>query len=361
MKKLILALLPIALLFPFFLQGQGCIEAPDDGTQIIGFIQPQYEYGFYGEDLKGESLDESSFYFKRARLGIVGSIPYDFSYYFMAEFSPELGGPFVLDAFVSYNRFAPYISAAVGQFKSPFGIELLTPCHKLHTINRATVVRNLVAPWRDFGMMFSGGTGDISILGSKTTNFFGYNLAILNGTGINVRDDNNQKDIVGRLTFHPWEFITLGGSYRYGEHPTIVDDAPNDQRKRLGFDAELKYKGFLVQGEYVQGADIGSYTTGGGCGDPLTVHQGSINRDGYFVQALYDTPWGFQPIIRYETYEPNSDVDVTGDQLSIITYGLNYFFNDRTRLQINYLYKVEENGNVEFPNDQLLVQMQIGF
>lgn len=363
MKKLMLFFLAFLCFTPTPSRAQGCMEPTgDERINVIGYIQAQADYRLLGQDILGNSLNTSSFYFNRVRLGATGVIPYDFSYYFLAEFSPTLGGPFVLDAFVSYRRFAPYISASIGQFKSPFGMELLTPCHKLHTINRSQVVTDLANPFRDQGFMIFGGTGDLSIFGSKAKNLFGYQLALMNGTGLNVKDDNHKKDLIGRLTFHPFEFLTVGSSYRFGKHPPKVDGIEEeDERSRLGIDLEFKYKGILLQGEFVKGTDKGSYTTGGGCGGEVIVHQGSVNRDGFFAQAAYMTPWKFQPIVRFETYDPNLSADSTDDIQNIVTYGLNYFFNDRTRVQLNYLYKAEESAKAEFPNDEILLQVQIEF
>ena len=384
MKKAIILIIAAVFLLPQFTSAQACIEpTSDEGVQVIGFLQPQYEYGFLGEDLFGDNLDESSFYFNRARLGVAGNIPYDFSYYFLMEFSPNLNGareskaPFLLDAFLSYKRFAPYAKVSFGQFKSPFGLEALTACHKLHTINRAAVVLETGALWRDVGLMVSGGTGNLSFLGSKTENFLGYHLALMNGSGINQWDEDNMKDFVGRLTLHPFEFVTLGASFRTGERtPTVVTAEENDKRKRIGFDAEFKYKNFLVQGEYVKAEDIGSYTTGGGCGGDVEVHEGTLTRNGFFLQAAYMTPWNLQPIVRIEEYlvPQNRDEQLwegnifeglwgeTNDEvLSTVTFGANYFFNEWTRLQVNYLYRAEKGSLTEIENDALLVQMQIAF
>ncbi len=64
-------------------------------------------------------------------------------------------------------------------------------------------------------------------------------------------------------------------------------------------------------------------------------------------------------------YDPNKEVDF--DQRSTITMGFNYFINEWTRIQVNYLYNVEEssstdiNNYFEYPNDMLLVQFQVKF
>ncbi|NQV19214.1 MAG: hypothetical protein HQ534_11825 [Armatimonadetes bacterium] len=67
--------------------------------------------------------------------------------------------------------------------------------------------------------------------------------------------------------------------------------------------------------------------------------------------------WGVQPVLKYESYDPNTDEE--NDVESVITLGFNYFFNDWTRLQLNYLYKAEE-GN-EISNDEILMQLQVKF
>ena len=88
----------------------------------------------------------------------------------------------------------------------------------------------------------------------------------------------------------------------------------------------------------------------------MEFHTGSVERNGYFVQAMYLTEWDIQPVVKFESYDPNIDEDM--DAQSVITYGFNYFFNDWTRLQLNYLYKAEE---VEVKNDELLIQLQVKF
>ena len=366
MKNILIILISILFLLPQITFSQACMEATsEDGVNVIGYIQPQYEHSFLGTDLNGHSLDESKFYFRRARLGVTGNIPYDFSYYAVAELSPAQGGASLLDAFISYNRWDPYLKISVGQFRTPFGLELSTPCHKLHTINRSLVVGNLSGPFRDMGVMISGSTDEKKIFGLETKDLLSYQIAIVQGTGLNTLDNNRAKDILGRVAIHPFDFITVGTSYRFGKHPTLVTDAPEDERSRIGIDLTLEHKGFMVQGEYISGSDVGSYTTGGGCGDELTLHEGSVNRNGFMVMAMYKTKWNLQPVIKYETYDPNMDVTARENPDFIIqntiTYGLNYFFNEKTRVQINYLYNAEENGNVEVPNDALLVQFQTLF
>jgi len=251
MKKIAIIFTAVILSIPIFTFAQGCMEASsDEGVNVVGYLQAQYEYMF------GKDEDTNEFAFNRARMGLVGNIPYDFSYYVMFEFSPSKeGAPYLLDGFITYSRLAPWANFSLGQFKSPFSLELNTPCQGLHTIRRSTVVNELSSPDRDQGLMITG----------KYEKMFKYALAFTNGTGRGMPEDNNNKTIHARMVFSPIEYVSLGGSYRTGKYPPVdntVDE--EDERTRMAGELEVKYDNFLVQAEYITAEDIGSYTTGGG-------------------------------------------------------------------------------------------------
>jgi phosphate-selective porin len=152
---------------------QGCDEPSegeeDEAIKFFGFFQPQYEYHM-------TSPASNTFKFKRARIGIRGDIPYDFSYYIVMEnssFVSQTGSPYLLDAFLTYKRFK-WATVSVGSFKQPFGMEVNTACHSLHTIERSIVSDQIVAPQRDMGLML--------LSGNKETKFR-YSLALMNGRG----------------------------------------------------------------------------------------------------------------------------------------------------------------------------------
>ncbi len=371
MKKIIFLLIMLGLT-PFMLNAQGCMEGDsDEGVQVVGYLQADYDYYFFDKDKNGNTLYKpNSFYFMRARVGVLGSIPYDVSYYVMAEFSPVLQGgyPFLLDAFVTYAPFGKYAKFTLGQFKSPVGLELNTPCHDLHTIRRSTVVTNLATPFRDFQFMIHG-TSD-SLFGKK--DLFAYKFSVLNGTGLNHWDDNKYKDIAARLVISPWEWLKVGGSFRTGKQDIKKTDQVQKTRTRYGADMSFQYKNFFVQGEYLFGKDEGKVKSGGGCGGKSTsVVPDSLiyKKDGFFIMAGYMTPWRLQPVIKYEVYNPHVQNESTYTFLYVerdyiqttITFGLNFFLNDWTRIQVNYLYNAEETAKEEFPNDAIMFQVQAKF
>jgi len=365
MKKIVLFLTValIVLTAPTSIFAQGCVEATsDDGPQVVGYIQPEFNSYFFGEDSKGNAIKPSTFAFRRARIGIVGSIPYDISYYVMAELSPTVGGPMLLDAFITYAPFGKYFKVSMGQFKTPFSLEVNTPCHALNTIRRSTVVDQMASPFRELGIMVLGAVG-------KERNVFTYKLMFLNGTGINHLDDNNNKEFAGRLTISPIEGVTIGGSMRTGLFG--LEDSNGDQKKRIRYagDITLKKWNALLQAEYIFGTDVGDLgSSGGGCGKS-TMELTEYNKNGLWVTAMYMTPWNLEPVVKYEVYNPDGTnykyLGLTQNYgQATWTFGFNYFLNEWTRVQVNYLYNAEETvGTVvnEYDNDALLIQVQVKF
>jgi hypothetical protein len=306
-------------------------------TIVFGYLQTQYDYGF-------TNPDASTFRFKRARIGVRGKVMDDFSYYFMLETSPFIGSTgdaYLMDAFVTWNKHN-WSRVSVGSFKQPFSLEVSTACHSLTTIDRSIVADQLVAPQRDFGLMVLGG--------NKYTKF-NYAVALMNGRGLKVKDDNQKKDIVGRLTYKVTDFATIGASFRYG-YP--IPNNNDDTRTTFGGELLVKLNNFTLQGEYIY--DEGAYFSGaaGGCGTtPVELGE---KRDGAYAMLTYDTKWKVQPVFKYEYFDPNIDVKDIGYQ-EMMTLGFNYFFNDKVRLQMNYQAHIETINNVD--NDMLLAQLQI--
>jgi phosphate-selective porin OprO/OprP len=374
MKKLSLIIFILTVSTAMQVKAQGCMEptSTSGGPSIIGYIQPEYKVAFNGENVDGSSKNENSFYFRRARLGVTGSIPYDFSYYVMAEFSSFQNGPYLLDAFITYNRFKPWFKISMGQFKKPFGLELgATGCQDLYTINRSKVVNELTSPDRDLGIMISGSTGATKIFGLEKENILSYSMSLTNGTGKNVMDNDRAKDFIGRLVIAPYDWISVGGSYQFGKQknpdPSVTD---MDERMRYGADITIKKYNFILQSEYIFGQDKGSKLVGGGCGATPELVLGNFKSNGYYAQLMYNTKWKLMPVVKYETYDPDmskDDYDHTAYRQSAFTFGLNYYFNDWTRLQLNYLYNIESSSSTditnynEVPNDMLLLQLQVKF
>jgi hypothetical protein len=373
MKKILLSIFTLSTLGITSSFSQGCMEpsGTSTGPQIIGYVQAENSTKFLGTDAAGNSLTENSFYFGKARLGVTGAIPYNFSYYLMTELSPTLNGPYILDAFFTWKAAGQYLKVSLGQFKSSFGLELSTPCQSLYTINRSMVVNELASPFRDQGVVFSGSSDSLLMIGEKA-NVLGYSLSFTNGTGLNTMDSNISKDLIARLVFAPFEFIQLGGSYHQGEQvnpdPTVT--VP-DELTRWGADLQLKKSfgrfGFISQTEYIYAKDKGSKMVGGGCGSVPEIVQGNFERNGFYSQLMIQTPWKLEPVVKLERYDPNMEVANTDHQeysQDTYTFGFSYYINDWARIQMNYMYNIETSSSTDYTqyneieNDMLVFQLQ---
>ncbi len=351
MKSKIYILLALTLVFSSNIMfSQGCeAELPGSSNDslsgpsinIFGYIQPQYDYFFTDGD------QENTFRFKRARIGVRGKVVGDFSYYFMLETSPFIGSTgdaYLMDAFVTYEA-DNWARISLGSFKQPFSLDVQTPCNALKTIERSVVADQLVAPQRDFG---------VAIFGGNKFNRLNYSVALMNGRGLGVKDDNVKKDVMGRASYKILKNLTVGASFRYG-YP--IPNNNEDDRTSYGGDFVFELGKLVIQGEYIY--DEGAYFAGagGGCGStPVALGE---ERDGAYVLASYDVTEKFQPVFKYEYFDPDTTIKDNAGYSERMTLGFNYYVNNRVRFQVNYLANIETVVNVD--NDALLTQVQIKF
>jgi phosphate-selective porin len=175
----------------------------------------------------------------------------------------------------------------------------------------------------------------------------------MNGRGLKVKDDNSKKDFIGRITYKFTDFMTIGGSFRYG-YP--IPNNNDDSRTTYGGEIALVFNNLKIQSEYIYDKGASFSGAGGGCGaEPVPLGE---KRDGAYAMIYYDTKWHIQPVFKYEYFDSNIDVKDIGYQ-EMMTIGANYFFNDKIRLQINYQAHIETINNVD--NDMLLAQLQVKF
>jgi len=342
MKNRITILFILALLLQMnnvLAQGCDADEPSDSGeapkVKIFGYIQPEYDYTFSDPAV-------NTFGFRRARIGVRGTVFKDFGYYMMLETSPFIGGvgsAYLMDAFVTWKKYN-WAKVSLGSFKQPFGREVVKACWDLTTIDRAIVSDQLVSPQRDYGLM---------VLGGNKYNRLGYMVAVMNGRGLNIKDNNNKKDFIGRVTYKLFDFMSLGASFRYG-----WPNNDTDTRTTFGGDFLVDLNNLHIQGEYIY--DKGDYNraAGGGCGsEPLELGE---ERDGAYAMIWYDTKWNIQPVFKYEFFDQDLSIKKIGYQ-ERMTLGVNYFVSDKIRIQLNYQANIETYINID--NDKFLAQVQI--
>jgi len=301
--------------------------------QLAGYTQVRYQ-----------NLDEpgkiDGFDIRRARLDIKGNISPYFGYRLQTGFANSVK---LLDAYAEL-RLTDYLNVTIGQQKVPFSLENLASSNKLESIDRSQVVEALVARGkdvignqngRDIGVQIGG-----AIVKLNDRALIDYRIGIFNGGGINAGDNNEDKDVVARLVFHPIAGLDLGGGYYNGVGFYGSPNAESSGRTRWGLELSYVLKNLSLRSEYIQGKD------------------GSIDRFGYYAQAgYYIWPQKLQLLAKYDWYDP--DKAKTDNATTWYTAGLTFNFNPNVRIQAGYTIKEEQGPNIN--NNMGVVQFQMGF
>jgi len=310
-------------------------------VRISGYTQIRYT------DAQGANTP-GTFEARRVRLTIAGDATPDVDYLTMVDLSGArkavtdntfktalFGKPVLLDAAIGV-KIPANIKITFGQFKVPFGLESLTSDAGLDTINRSQVTETLVpgrdngAQGRDVGVQFGGAQP----LRSAQVE---YALAVFNGAGINIGDDNDHKDLAARVAVKPGiDGLSFGLSHYAG-----ASGSSEAARNRTGGEVQYLIGPWKLQGEYIAGRD------------------GAVRKHGWYALAARTLAPTLQAVARYERLDPNDTVNT--DATRSLTGGITWLLGKDgvTRLQLNYEAKREQGTQVD--NNQVLAQFQTGF
>ena len=195
-------------------------EKAPEKVKVSGFVQ-----GLYQVDVHDKDNIDNSFRMRRVRLSVSGNLNKTISYKVQGDFSSV---PALVDAYVK-AKFCDAFAVQFGQFKLPFSIENPINPVDIEAVDYGDVINKLVGYsdvcgvgglGRDIGLMF---TGKFVKLGQEGNNYhlFDYSIGVFNGTGpyklkddkVASKDDNREKEFVGRLNIHPLKSITASFSY----------------------------------------------------------------------------------------------------------------------------------------------------
>jgi phosphate-selective porin OprO/OprP len=326
---------------------------------LSGYTQVRYQN--YQQSGKYDEFD-----IRRARLDFQGDFSQKWGYRLLIDFvgatgaagSAPTGGalvsPTLLDGFIAYKPF-DFLKITAGQFTIPFSLQNLTQDRSLETVDRSQVVSALVARkgdpsnglidsignqnGRDIGIQISG-----SFLRAQNHFLVDYYIALLNGAGINTVDNNQSKDIDARIVLHPFKVFDIGASYYNGFDKFTSSPTKSQNRIRLGYEAALNWDLLSVKGEYISGQE--------GNANPIK-HSGWYVQTSYFLWKKH-----LQGVFRYDVYDPNTLKLKSTENSTYYVFGLNYFFNVWTKIQVNYSRRVETPA---VNNDVFTVQLQLAF
>ncbi len=347
-----------------------------------------------------------TFQIRRARIGVRGTgFPLDsnINYFFLAEFgnngitqpggnSSSAGGTGsakLTDASVTFN----HIKGArfrIGQFKYPGAEEGLQAIHTFDYINFTNVTDRLLlerffdgdgsdtfftpggnsGPGGDVNAP-NGSVGAFRDVGIQMFETFkmgkwehSYALMYGNGNGIARGDNDDNKD-----TYAYWASERVYGGrgprrqgwkllawWQDGKRTLTTAGAGEYDRTRYGFGSTFRKGKFRAAAEYIKAdgmifagtdgaARAGSASAGPGVTSSFNVATDE-EADGWYVDFGYRWHPKWEVDVRYDITNFNTKVSANERQFETATLGLQYFFNKKTRLIVNYEFRDAEAPNL---------------
>ena len=257
--------------------------------KLSAFMQGEYDW--IDTDEKGHTTGSSSFYLRRIRFTIAGDLyngkagKLDYRVYFDLVRVPK--NP-ILDMWIRYQPCKEF-GVQFGQYKNPVTFEASISPAKYDFIDFSYAVCNLakmgaddVAGYnvtaRDAGFQIFGG-----FIHRDGYSILNYNIGVVNGNGINTKDDNKSKDVYGKLTVKSSKDLAFAAFYQWGEaNLSSMKESDPTKFAEYGWSGSAEYvkthrwgvgfnydaKKAFVRGEYLGGltgnlASEGMYFEGG--------------------------------------------------------------------------------------------------
>lgn len=334
-----------------------------NNVKLSGFGIVQYQYnGLHN----GTTSKSNTFNLRLGRVSLDGRILDDWFWKAQLQFNGNtstLGAsPRVLDLFVEWQKY-DFFRVKAGQFKNPFTFD--NPIHPIDQgfMGVAQSVQKLAgfsdragahpSNGRDIGVQIQGDF----LKNNAGRNLIHYQVGVFDGQGINVKDVDQQKNIIGGVWVMPMDGLRLGwfgwtGSYARKGTWTDAAGLPQSgirslQQRRYAFSAEYKADDWTVRSEYV-------HSTGYAFAKPIAntndeaAHDCNISADGSKAQGVYALviapiiPKKFHAKARYDMYRPSDGAQKQRTQYDL---GLDYEFNKNLELSGIYSYVHDRSQN----------------
>jgi hypothetical protein len=326
-----------------------------DSFQLFGYGQIIGNASEYPNRGQAKTTANSSIDVARAILFATGRLGSEkqFGYMLMYDFGPNSG------MHELYGEWLPTdaINVRFGQYKIPFTIENPMSPTRIETIyfsRSASAMAGSTGDFNQFGVAGPNGS-TVSVKAGRDAglqlsgklfqkdDFFHleYYTGLFNGTGLNTKDNNNHKDFIGTAYYQPIKGLRVGGSVYSGKLYYAQDgrQAANHTRDTWAASAEYNSKSFYGRSEY------------------LTANDGGVKRNGYYASAVWKfVPGKWEVLGKYDFYDKNTDV--SQNEATDITAGINYYFAYLSRIQLNYIHTDDKALG---KNNAIAAQLQLFF
>ena len=313
-----------------------------DRIQLHGYAQGGFNYTHQNAD------DVNTFELKRTLFWANARITDRVSFLFMHDFSSVVQ-EYYMDYRFSNNK---ALTVRMGQFKNGLSYENPLSPTAMEAIDvYSEGVTYLTGCGSDplLGVQYGRDLG-LSVFGETNDQKLRYELDVMNGQGINRKDQNPEKDFIGRLEYRPARGLNLVATGQLGRGHAVAaslynpDIAVGEDYKRnrwtVGFD--YKSEGLNVHGEYLEGKDKNTTSRGA------------------YVTGSVPIAKGVDLVGSYDYFNFNTDLGY--DQHKAIA-GVQWWFFRKNRFQLQYVYKNASTvgGFHHTANHAIMAQMQVRF
>jgi hypothetical protein len=338
------------------------IELPQwvKNIKFSGYAMLQYQ----GQDPEGNH--SNTFNLRLARFILDGKIgDFDWRAQIQGTNATGPGQPTVqlVDLYAEWRRF-PEFKIRAGQFKRAFTFENPTNPITQGWRGYADVINKLSAFGDRTGERSSGGR-DIGIQfqgdlfpNANGRRVFHYQIGVYNGEGVNTKDYDNRKDIIGGIWVMPIKGVRIGAFGWTGSRGAMLDPLTGETRSveknRYCLSAEYDKDEYTFRAEYI-------HSEGWGAAKPANNVREIDYANGDKADGWY--AFGIVPVIksklhakaRYQCYRNKKE---WGSAKTSYEVGVNYFFTKNLEMHLEY---ARINDRALAKHDYNLVDVELDF
>lgn len=344
-----------------------------NNVKVSGYGITQFQYS------SQENAKSNTFNLRMARVSLDGRILNDFYWKTQVQFNGNtstLGSsPRIVDLFAEWQKY-DYFRIKLGQFKRPFSFE--NPMHPIDQgfMSYGQVVTKLVgfndrngshaSNGRDLGIQLQG-----DLLKNKhDRNLIHYQIGVFNGQGINVKDVDQQKDIIGGIWVMPVLGMRIGAfgwTGSYSRKGTWQDDMGNTlsgirklKQCRYAFSAEYKVDDWTFRSEYIHSTGNAFKTTYQTTETKdCTLSADGDKADGVYMLAIVPiTKNKLHAKARYDMYRPTAEWNKARTQYEI---GLDYEFAQNLKISGEYAFINDRSLSTDHNYNMVDIQLSFRF
>ena len=314
---------------------------------LNGYAQAGYTWR-HQDGEQTNSLD-----LKRTLLWAKAQITDRWSFLFMHDFSSVVQ-EFYTDYRLTNDR---GLTLRVGQFKNCYSLENPLSPTKMELIDVYSQGATYLAGCGSdplFGVNYGRDLG-IEIYGYLFKDHLFYELAMMQGSGVNRKDRNNQKDVLAKLDFRPVENWRIVVSGQLGKGNAVAESKYNPNikvgenytRNRWSAGAEWK--------SHVKGVDYWKNRAASVHGEVLGGKDGEVNSFGAYATGCVPVCQVLDVVGSVDYFNYNTDMDWKQTNL---TAGVQHWFYKQCRVQLQYTYSIAEKQS---NYGTLQAQVQVAF